>query len=438
MKLEGKSLGKDFLKFIIPSIVAQWVFTLYTIVDGIFVAQGVSETALTAVNISMPFTTALFSVSILFAVGNSTVVAIQLGAGKGEKANQAFTQNLVFLGVVSLLITALVLWNLESFAAFLGATDVTMEYVCQYIGTIAPFAIAFVFSYSFEMLIKTDGHPKKAMFIVVTGALLNCLLDYIFVIVLKWGVFGAAFATGVSQAVVCLLYLSHFLSKRATIKFRKFRWETSMILREARNGISSGLIEFSSGFYIFLFNQVIIHVLDENALVSFTIIAYVNSLVIMSMAGIAQGSQPLISYYYGKGELKKSKKLLKMGLLTSAVMAVAFVAVYFIGTDWIVGLFVSTKLEALRLYSGRVFRIFALSYLIVGFNIVIGGYFTSREKPVQAIAISFARGFVVITIAVIAMTAIFGGEGIWWSPLVSEAICLVISLFLLWKEKKKG
>ncbi len=118
MRLEGKSLKSDFLRFIIPSIIAQWVFSLYTMVDGIFVARGVSEVALTAVNISMPFTTGLFSISILFAVGNSTIVAILLGQGEKERANEVFTQNVVLLCTLSVLITILVIVFLEPFARF--------------------------------------------------------------------------------------------------------------------------------------------------------------------------------------------------------------------------------------------------------------------------------------------------------------------------------
>ena len=341
MKLQGKSLGSNFLRFIIPSILAQWVFTLYTIVDGIFVAQGVSEVALTAVNISMPFTTALFSISILFAVGNSTVVAICLGRKKGNEANEAFSQNLFFLGILSIILSVIVLLNLESFANFLGATDLTREYVCQYVGTIAPFAIAFVFSYSFEMLIKTDGYPKKAMTIVLVGVILNVIMDYFFVLVFKWGVFGASFATGLSQTIVCVFYIIHFLSKKGALRFVKFKWKTSLIIREARNGIASGLVEFSAGFYIFLFNQVVLYFLNENALVSFTIIAYVNSLVVMSMAGIAQGCQPLISYYYGQNNWANCKKLLKYSLMATGVMAIAFFGVYFIGTEQIIKMFIS-------------------------------------------------------------------------------------------------
>ena len=134
MKLEGKSLKSDFLRFIIPSIIAQWVFSLYTMVDGIFVARGVSEVALTAVNISMPFTTGLFSVSILFAVGNSTIVAIFLGQGEKQKANEVFTQNVVLLCILSVLITILVMIFLDPFARFLGATDHILPYARTYIG----------------------------------------------------------------------------------------------------------------------------------------------------------------------------------------------------------------------------------------------------------------------------------------------------------------
>ena len=143
MSLEGKSLKGDFMKFIIPSIAAQWVFALYTMVDGIFVARGVSEVALTAVNISMPFSVGMFSLSLMFAVGNSTIVAIKLGQGKKKEADELFTQNIVLMTIVSILISVLVLTFLEPFARFLGATDNILPYAKDYIGTVAPFAFAF-------------------------------------------------------------------------------------------------------------------------------------------------------------------------------------------------------------------------------------------------------------------------------------------------------
>ena len=139
MKLEGKSLKGDFFKFIIPSITAQWVFALYTMVDGIFVARGVSEIALTAVNISMPYIMALYAVSILFAVGTSTIVAIMLGEKRIQKANEVFSQNICLLTLFSCLITLVVMLNLKPIALFLGATDVNMEYVLDFFFIPIPF-----------------------------------------------------------------------------------------------------------------------------------------------------------------------------------------------------------------------------------------------------------------------------------------------------------
>lgn len=436
MKLEGKSLKSDFLKFIIPSIIAQWVFTLYTMIDGIFVAKGVSETALTAVNISFPFVAGLFSVSILFAVGTSTVVAILFGEKNEKRANEVFTQNIVMLTILSIAVTIVVLLGLEPFAKFLGATDSTLPYVKEYIGTIAPFAICFILSYSFEILLKTDGYPKLATIIVTVGAVANCILDYIFVMRFHWGVFGAAFATGVSQMIVIIFYLKHFLGKKGQLRFTKFRLDIPLIWRKFKNGLPSGVTEFSAGIIIFFFNQAILRYIGEEALVSYTIISYVNSIVIMSMAGVAQGSQPLISYYYGQKNEEKCRKLLRYGIVASMVISTVAFAVCIMGTEWIVALFVSPELTELRAYSIKVFRIFSISFLLAGFNVVVGGYFTAVENPTSAIVISLGRGFVTLLCSLFILTAVTGGAGIWWAPTLSEALCLLIMLALFRKYRK--
>lgn len=437
MRLEGKSLKSDFLRFIIPSIIAQWVFSLYTMVDGIFVARGVSEVALTAVNISMPFTTGLFSVSILFAVGNSTIVAIFLGQGEKQKANEVFTQNVVLLCILSVLITILVMIFLDPFARFLGATDHILPYARTYIGTIAPFSVVYILSYSFETMIKTDGYPKLATIYVTSGAVLNCILDYILVMVLHKGVWGAAFATGISQAAVILLYLWHFLGPKGTIRFSKFHLMPSEIGRQIRNGMSSGITEFSSGIIIFFFNQAILKYIGEYALVSYTIISYVNTIVVMSMAGIAQGTQPLISYYYGKNESENYKKLLKYGMVAAAAGSVAAALICYVGAESIVGLFLKESEASLSVYSVRVLRIFILSFLLAGLNVVLGGYFASVEKAGFATTISLTRSLIALVISLVFLTAVFGGEAIWWAPLIAESCCLVLSAGLYqWYRKK--
>lgn len=437
MKLEGTSLKKDFLKFILPSIAAQWVFALYTMVDGIFIARGVSETALTAVNISMPFTMGLFSISILFAVGTSTVIAILLGQGKRKEANRVFSQNIALLVVLSIILSILVMVFLEPLAIFLGATENTLPFVKEYIGTLAPLAFGFILSYSFETLIKTDGYPKMATIIVIIGALLNCILDYFMVLVFKWGVSGAAFATGISQVVVILFYLKHFLGKKGTIKFSKFKWDIPVIWREIKNGTSSGITEMSTGITIFFFNQMILRFLTEESLVSYTIISYMVSIITMSMAGIAQGAQPLISYYHGQQRRDRCRMLFRYSMISVLVFSVIAVALCFLFANQVVGLFISDITSPLFASSVTVFRIFSVSFLLVGYNVVIGGYFTAIEFPLFATMISLSRGLILIIASLLLLTTLFGGGAIWWASTLSESLCLLLSLSLLMLARKR-
>lgn len=435
MRLEGKSLKGDFMRFIIPSIVAQWVFALYTMVDGIFVAKGVSEVALTAVNISMPYIMGLYAISILFAVGTSTVVAILLGEKNEQRANEVFSQNILLLTIFSIIITVVVMVNLRPIAVFLGATDVNMEYVVDYLKSIVPFSGLFILSYSFETLIKTDGFPKMATIIVTTGSLLNVVLDYLFVMKFHMGIGGAGLATGISHVVLIALYLVHFLGKKGMIKFRRFKLDIPLVWREFKNGLPSGITELSTGLIIFLFNQAILHYLNEDALVSYTIISYVNSIAIMSMVGIAQGYQPLISYYYGQRRMDKCKKLFRYGITATVVTSVVAVAGCLLGAKAIVGLFVSPEMTEMTAYSVQVMRIFVLSFLIAGYNIVIGGYFTAVEQPISATFISLGRSVVMLMVSLVLLTRIFQGDGIWWSPTLAEGLTLILTLGLVAKYR---
>ncbi len=434
----SKSLRADFIRYLIPSVLAQWVYSLYTTVDGFFVARGVSVTALTAVNISSPFVTAMFAIALLFAVGTSTVVSISLGQGKHHRANEIFSQNFAFLIGLSALATAFLFGNLERVARFLGATDTTLPYVKEYIGTLAPFVVVFIASYSFEILLKADGHPKKATVIVMMGVVCNCILDYLLVIVFPHGVFGAAIATAISQVCVTLLYLSHFLSSKATLRFVRFRFSGRLIVRVMKNGLSSGITELSAGLTVFFFNHAILRYLGDDALVSYTIINYVNAIYVYSMTGIAQGSQPLISFYHGREDRNAIRSLLRYGLLTAAGFAVVFVAFSMTCGGMLAKLFIENNANHLQEYTVHALRIFALSFVFVGFTVVIAGYFASLERAWNASTITMARAIVVMLAVLFLMTRILGGEGIWWTAPISEFLCLIYAISLYLHGKKKG
>lgn len=429
--LSERSLLSNFIRFSTATIASLMVFSLYSIVDGLFVARGVGEYAMSAVNLAVPFMNAMFSIALLFAVGTSTIIAIYLGEGKGENANSLFTQNAVLLLVMGVALSVLVIVFLEPFALLLGAEEMTLPYVKDYLLGLAPFAFCFMVSYNMEILVKTDGHPKVALLTVITGCLANCVLDYVAIFLLDWGIFGAAVATGASQLLTVVLYLRHFMSKRSTFHFTRFRFDFSIYRRLLPIGVSDSLTELCNGVMIFLFNHTILRCIGERGLVSYTIIAYANTLIINTTMGISQGAQPLISFHYGRKDESSCRKLLQYGLISAAAVSIGCFVVLWIFAPQLTQAFLGLEDLALNEYTVDAFRRYGLSYLLLGFNVFIGGYLTARERPRGAIAISTGRGLIVQAAALLTLAATLGGDAIWFTPVISEAVVLVLSLLLL-------
>lgn len=419
-------LIKRFFKFVIPSIVSMWIFSLYTMVDGVFVSRGVGEVALRAVNLSMPFTSFIFMVGILLATGTSTVISIALGRGELEQARGYFNQNLAVTGAASLLITVLVLLNLDTVARFLGATPDTLVYVKEYVGTIAIFALFFTISYNLEVQVKANGAPHISTAGVISCALMNVALDALFVLVFHWGVWGAAFATGLAQVTSTAVFSMYFLTHRQRLRFQPFGWELSAYRRILPLGLSEGLNELSNGLVIFLFNHVILRVIGESGLTAYTIISYVNTLALMTMTGIAQGIQPLVSFHLGAKERPVCHRLLRYGMTLALTLSVVFFLLVEVGDEAIVGFFLNRD-SAMFGYSISALGLYAFSFLPMGANVVMAAFFTAVERPAFALSISFGRSLVLMAASLLTLSALFGDTGIWLSTLCSELLCLLLT-----------
>ena len=429
-------MKKKFLKYVIPSVLAMWIYSIYTMINGIFVAKGVGEIALAAVNISMPFANATFAVAILFAVGTSTIASIHLGnkeAEESKKASEVFTMNMVVLISICITITAIVLLNLESIAYFLGATETTIGFVKQYLGIAALLSVFSMISYYFEVLVKTGGNPQLATIVVCITAATNIFLDYVFVIKLGFGVKGAAFATGIAQMLACSIYVWHFIRRNSKVKFTKFKFDLATIKRTIPIGASDFVTEFSAGFIIFMFNRIILKNIGETGIITYTVIMYVNNIVLMTMSGISQGTQPLVSYYYGREDKKAYTFFLKSAVKTAAVLSLGIYVICMLFAVQINGIFISKNEIEIFNYSVKAFRMYVPAYLIVGFNIVLIGFYSSVEKPMYSMILSLGRGLVVIVASLLFMTTMLGANGIWLSSFVSEAICFIIGSIIFVK-----
>ncbi|CEJ74108.1 Na driven multidrug efflux pump [[Clostridium] sordellii] len=430
-----KDLKTQFKQYVIPSVASMWVFSLYSMVDGAFVSRGVGSEALAAVNISTPYINTLFALSVLLSTGASTIVSMTLGKGDNKKASEYFTLNTVLLAIISIFITVISLLNLENIAIFLGATESTLPLVKGYLGNIILFVGFYLVSYGLELLIKCDGYPHLSTIGVIIAAITNIVLDYIFVIQFKWGVEGAALATGIARILSVSFFISHFLRKRGKLRFCKFKFDFNFIKRIIFIGIPDSMTEASLAVVILLFNQSILRLIGESALVSYSVICYITTLVLTTMLGISQGLQPICSYYYGKEDDRSVLKLLDMSISyikKSSIIAFLLVIIF---ANQIVAMFIDKSDMSLFLYTVKTLRISSVAYLIMGYNVIISGFCVATGKAIHASIVSLGRGLVVITLSLIIMTFIFGGSGIWMATFVSEAIVLAISSIILRNNK---
>lgn len=423
-----KALLAQFFKYAAPSVVAMWVFSFYTMADGFFVAWGEGPMALASINIAMPFINFVFGLSILLSAGASTIISIYLGRGDLAQAREAFLTNLVSLIGVSVALTALSLMFADGLSLFLGASDATLHFVKTYLRIVAVFVVFFMSTYYFEVTVRADGFPKLAALSVLVAAAVNVGLDYLFVIVLRWGVAGAAWATGIAQVCSTVLLAAHFMGRRTRLSFRRFCYTPAHLIRSVRLGFGDSITEFSVGIVIFLFNRNILAVIGEEGVVSYTVMAYVTTLVVMTMSGIAQGMQPLVGYHHGKGDAASCGYLVRAAMATAVTCSL----VWFLAAETvpgrIVSLFIDPQTEA-GLFADTVsaFRIYATSYLFVGINVVCATYFSAIERPLLGTLVSLGRGVVFIAPILALMAKLYGGSGIWFSSTLSEAMTALLA-----------
>lgn len=427
----------QFFKFVIPSVVSMLVFNLYTMVDGIYVARFVGDTALAAVNISMPYINFIFAFSILFSVGTSTIVAIYKGQNDIQKANETFTKNTLFLSACGFIITFAAHFFIEDLARFLGASDLTLPYVKNYLGVIVWFSYFFIVSYSLEVLVKTDGFPKLSTTAVAVGAITNIVMDYVLVVACNMGIQGAAIATGLSQVLTFTVFFIHFLRHKGTIRWCKTNFNLNIYKRIIPIGTADFVTELSAGVIVFLFNHAIMKYIGDQGVVTYTVITYIYNIVMMSFTGISQGTQPLVSFYHGRKDIKTCQLYLRYAKRATCAVSIVACIICLLGPQLIVSIFISRDASPLFQDSVVAFRMYSLCYLIMGYNIVFSGYFAAIERSRYSFIISILRGFICIAFSIWIMGLLFQGTGIWFSTLLCETLCLLVSLYFMKTYRKE-
>lgn len=428
---------KRLLRFVAPSILMLLCTSVYSIVDGFFVSNYVGKTPFAALNLVMPVLMGVGTLGFMAGTGGSAVVSMTLGEGKKKLANEYFSL-IVYVTLAVSIVVALICFALApQIALALGANGELEADCVRYSRILFLSTPAFVMQYLFQSFFIAAEKPKLGLKVTVAAGVTNMVLDALFIAVFKWGVAGAALATGLSQCVGGVLPLAYFLQPNTSLlRLSPTRLRIRPILAACGNGSSELMSNISSSLVSMLYNFQLMRLAGEDGVSAYGVLMYVQFIFISLFVGYSIGCAPVAGYHYGAqnhGELKNllGKSVLLMGgggvVLTALAMALAQpMAHLFVGYD--AGLFALTV---------HAFRLFAWSFLLAGFNIFTSGFFTALNNGAVSAAISFLRTLVFQSASVLILPVFFGVDGIWWAITVAEVFAFLISgMFLLLKWNK--
>ena len=427
--LENGCVKKLFFKFAIPSILGMLIVSLQIMVDGLFLSKGVGPLGLAAVNLSMPLINLLLSIALMICIGGGVLVGIASGNGEKERAKSLTSLTLILLLGVLLFISIFLLLNFDAVMKLLGTNLETYDLVKKYLAILIPGSIFFSMPIFTETFVRIIGKPNQ---VFVSGAicfLTNVFLDYIFVIKLGMGMEGAAVAS-------CFANMFGALSLFYHVQFGKISGTLKDIKEIFYNGSSEMLTVISSAVTTYIFNIIIMKNIGVLGVSALTIVFYINSIVNISLYGLSQALQPIISYNLGAKRGDKIKDVLKVALKSGAAIGIiTFISMHLFG-DKIIALFSNGNKELQDLTNRAIF-FFTFAYLLSFINIISSSFHTSIEKPFESAFISCGRAIIFVLIPLFTLPMIIGETGIWLAIPLAELICLSVSIPLMRKSLKK-
>lgn len=431
------SYGK-LIRFTMPSIMMMVFTSIYGMVDGFFISNYVGKSAFAAVNLIIPYLQILGGVGAMLGVGGSALVAKTLGEGDRKRAGEYFTMMVKLMVLVGVFFTVLGIALLRPMAYVFGATDSMIDDCVLYGRTCLFFNTILLMQYGFQSYLIVAEQPKLGLLVTVIAGCTNMVLDFVFMAVLKTGVMGAALATGMSQCIGCFVPLIWFMSKKNTssLKFRKAGIEIKPMLRACANGSSEMLSSVSASITGILYNMQLMKYAGEDGVAAYGVVMYGAFIFIGIYMGYSSGSSPVMGYHYGAQNHGEMKNILKKSMIILSVAAAALTLTAMLMAPVIADFFVGYDQE-LSDMTARAFRICAIPFLIMWFNIYASSFFTALNDGAVSAAISFARSLVLPIICIIVLPLIFKLDGVWFSLVASETLAVIVSaVFMITKRKK--
>lgn len=430
-----KNKLKTLLQFSIPSIVAMLLQTVITITDGYFTGNYVGDSALAAINLGLPILYVYLGTGLCVGVGGSVISGRLLGAKNRQKASEVFAQTIVTAIAISAIISLVVFMLFTPILGLLKAEGQLSVYFTDYYRIMLITYPCMVLGTILGMFIRVDGKPQICMLVSIMGCILNVIMDYIFVAVIGLGVRGSAIGSLIVQIITVLVQIIYFVMPNAIIRFRRFTFDKDINKEMMLNGSSEFIGEMASAISMFAFNYVLMKYVGAEGVAAFTILGFVVYGYSMVCIGFGQGISPLASICWGANEKSTAIEIRKIANRILFVIGIMVAVGFFASGEYYAKLFGCSNSVADMVAAG--FRIYAVTFLVMGYDVINSMYFTSCGDAKSSALISSLRGIVLLLAFTLILPAIFGMIGVWVASPCSETLTAVVSLFLIGKQTRK-
>ena len=392
--LDG-GIAATFFKYLVPSLIGLIAMTSASLVDGIFIGNYVGVTALAAVNLIIPITALVFGIAMMLSIGGSVRAGKYLGENNVTAASAIFSKTLLSVAAYGLVIITLGLVLEQQLFAGLGATEALFPVMSEYYRVIMPFLFAQLIVIVLYFFIRLDGLPNLAGAALTIAAVVNIVLDYLFIVVYGWGLAGAAFATGLSQAIPMMVLMAYFLwpDRRLFFNLRQNNWRE--VFQAAYNGLSEFINEVSGGIIVFIFNWMLIERAGVNGVAAITVVNYLLLLGFMVFFSISDTIAVMVSQNFGARNVDRIGSFLTLSGVVVVILSLLFIALLLTMSEPMILVFTDgqSNTEMVSLAKEFVTYIWPV-FLFAGFNMLISGYLTAIHRPFESGLIALFRSLV--------------------------------------------
>lgn len=434
--LEKNITFLSLIKITLPTVIMMVFFSLYTVIDGMFVSRFVNSNALSAVNIVMPIIWILSGIGVMFATGGSAIVAKYMGEEKIDDARDSFSLITLTTLVVGCTFAIVCFIFIKDVIKMLGGTSLLYDYCHSYLSIILIFAPFLVLKMYFDYFLVTAGAPTLGLIASILGGVINISLDYIFIVKLDMGIYGAGLATSLGNLISSSIGIVYFLKKKHLLHFVKPKFNFDIIKNSCLNGSSEMVTQLSSAVTTFLYNIAMIKLLGEDGVASITIILYVQFLLNAIYLGFTSGVAPRISYNYGSNNVYELKKLVRYSYIIILIFSITSFVLSNFMSETLISSFTSKDSNVFNI-SLNGFNIFSIGFLVSGFNIFTCGMFTAFSNGKISAILSIMRTFILFIIGIIVLPQFLGVNGIWLIVPFTEFITLGLSILFVIKYSSR-